>query len=113
MKSENRIVYTTNDGKTFFEESDAKRHEEQLNNTKAYLVRYAPDLNEKGCSTKEGYIICHANWSNELWVEDWLYQKFGNRVAFVQGVSPTSNWSFSKVPLEEVDNSKLLVKLVK
>lgn len=113
MKSETRMVYTTNDGKTFLDEGEAKRHEERLNKTRAYLVRYAPDLNEKGNTTKEGYILCTANWSHELWVEDWLYKKFGNRVAFVQGVSPTINWSFSKVDIEKVDNSKLLVKLDK
>lgn len=113
MKTETRTVYTTNDGRTFFEESEAKRHEERLNHTKAYLVRYAPDLNETGRLNEEGYIVCHARWSNELWVEDWLYRKFGNRVALVQGVSPTPNWTFTKVDMENVDNSKLLAKIEK
>lgn len=113
MRTESQLVYKTDDGKTFLDEKEAKKHENRLKHTRAYHVRYAPDLTEKGNTTEDGYIVCTAKWSNELWVEDWLYQKFGNRVAFVQGVSPTINWSFTKVDIKEVDDSKLLVQLDK
>ncbi|PLS19534.1 hypothetical protein CVD28_03710 [Bacillus sp. M6-12] len=111
MKAEKRTVFTTEDGKTFFDKQEAEKHEEQLKNQKAYRVRYCPDLNETGMLQKTGYIICHARWGNELWVEDWLYKKFGNRIDFVQGVSPTEKWRFEQIETDKVEADKILATL--
>jgi hypothetical protein len=111
VREENKVVYTTEDGKTFFDKKEAQRHEDTLKNTKAYQVRYCPDLNETGTLQKTGYIICNAQWGNDLWVEDWLYKKFGSRVAFVQGVAPTTNWTFQHIERNKVEAEKILATL--
>jgi hypothetical protein len=113
MKKVEMTVYITTDDKKFFTESEARRHEETIAKTKAYKVHYGPDLTETGMRLKEGYIVVQADWSHELWVEDWLYKKFGNRIAFVQGVAPTENWTFHKVDMNEVDHSKILATIRK
>jgi hypothetical protein len=113
MKQELKTVYITEDGKRFFSESEAKQHEQLMSNTKAYVVCYSPDLNETGNLGKIGYIICSAKWSNDLWVEDYLYNKFGSRIAFVQGVSPTQKWRFERVDISRVDESKILTRINK
>lgn len=113
MREEQKVVYTTDDGKTFFDKKEAEQYENQLKNKKAYRVHYQPDLNETGFRQKTGYIICYAQWGNELWVEDWLYKKFGNRIALVQGVSPTENWNFTKVDLDKVEADKILATIHK
>lgn len=113
MEKRTMTVFVTKDGKRFFTEEEAKIHEEILNNTKAYKVRFSPDLTETGRLYDVGYLIVQAGWSHSLWAEDWLYKKFGNRVAFVQGVAPTENWTFEEVELEEVEQGKLLDNLKK
>ncbi|GGN66434.1 hypothetical protein [Oceanobacillus indicireducens] len=113
MEKKEMTVYIAKDGKKFFSEEQAKRHEEMLSNTKAYKVFYSPDLTETGNLGKVGYLIVQANWSHDLWAEYWLYSKFGNRIDFVQGVAPTKNWTFQKVDLDEVDHGKLLASIKK
>ncbi|MBM7715366.1 hypothetical protein MXL46_11305 [Heyndrickxia sporothermodurans] len=108
MEKKEVTVFITKDGRKFFTEEEAKGHEERLSITKAYKVSYGPDLTETGRLSKIGYLIVEARWSNELWAEDWLYRKFGSRIVFVQGVSPTVNWSFQRIGLEEVNYSELL-----
>ena len=111
MKKEEMTVYIAKDGKKFFSEEEATKHEKILSNRKAYMVSYKPDLTETGKLLAVGYLIVQATWSNELWAEDWLYNKFGNRIAFVQGVAPTEKWTFQEVNLDEVEHSKLLATI--
>lgn len=111
MREEQRAVFITDDGKTFFDKKQAEHYEEQLKNKKAYKVQYAPDLNETGFLQKTGYILCYAQWGNDLWVEDWLYNNFGKRIEFVQGVSPTENWKFKRIDIEAIEADKILASL--
>jgi hypothetical protein len=113
VKAEQQTVYTTEDNKTFLIQAEAEAHELNIKNTRAYRISYAPDLNETGRLQKTGCIVCQAQWSHELWVEDWLFQKFGNRIAFVQGVAPTENWTFRKIELKEVKPTELLATIRK
>jgi hypothetical protein len=108
MKSEQMMVFTTTDGKRFFDEKEAQRHEESLQNTKYYKVRYNPDLNETGYFQKEGFIVCNARCGNELYVEDWLYKSYGSTVAYIQGSAPTKNWNYYEIERSKVDFSKII-----
>lgn len=113
MKKENTAVFITKDGKKFFNEQQAEQHEEALNNNRYYRVRYGPDLTETGNRLEVGYLIVKASWGHELWAEDWLYRKFGNRIAFVQGCAPTEKWTFGRVEMNQVDNEKILDSIIK
>lgn len=113
MKKVDVVAYVTEDGKKFFSEVEAKAYEERIKNIKFYEVKYSPDLNETGNLMKFGYVKVQARWARELWLEDWLYGKFGSRVAFVQGSAPTWNWSYREVSLREVEKDELLTHLVK
>src|SRR5690606_7187450 len=97
----------------FLDEQQAKIHADSLNNTRYYQVRYGPDLTETGNCLKVGYLTVKASWGHDLWAEDWLYNKFGNRIAFVQGVAPTEKWTFSRVELNRVDHEKILGSILK
>ncbi|GIN88674.1 hypothetical protein J6TS2_50600 [Heyndrickxia sporothermodurans] len=108
MKTEQATVFVTEDGKKFHDEAKAIAHEKSLNNTRYYKVRYGPDLNETGNRLKVGYLIVKASWGHNLWAEDWLFNNFGNRIAFVQGCAPTENWTFGRVEVSQVDYSNVL-----
>lgn len=93
MEKETKEVYVTKDGKVFLTEARARGHERFLSDTKYFQVHYDPDLNETGSSRKIGYVAVIANHSHELYALDYMYKKFGSQVAYVQGQSPTRNWT--------------------
>jgi hypothetical protein len=113
MRKEVTEIYITEDGKKFTDESEAKLHEKALGRRKAYRVDYCPDLNETGRTMKSGYLLVDASWGHDEWAEYFLYGKFGNRIALVQGSAPTVSWRFSKVEADEVDHNKIIGSVLK
>jgi hypothetical protein len=110
MKTEQLIVYVTGDGRKFFDENEAKIHDDKLHGTKYYRVYYNLNKNEE---QKIGYIICTATLKNELWVEGWLYEQFGNKVSLDGLIEPKLNWEFHEVEHYFIDESKLLTRIFK
>lgn len=60
MKKINKIVYEITDGLTFDNKDDAEKHEDKINNVRAFKVYFQPDLNEvEGGFQSSGYILVH------------------------------------------------------
>ena len=112
MREESVTIYVTKDGKKFIDKEQAERHEKLLENTRYFKVRYNPDLNETGQLMSVGYIKVQAPWGHNLWAEDWLYEQFGNRIAFIQGSAPTENWTYIEVDPEQVDYGKIIKSII-
>jgi hypothetical protein len=113
MRKEVTEIFVKDDGKKFTDENEAKLHEKVLGRRKFYRVNYCPDLNESGRTMKVGYLLVDASWGHNEWAEHFLYEKFGNRIALVQGSAPTLNWSFSKVNADQVDENKIIGRVLK
>jgi hypothetical protein len=113
MKKQTAEIYITDDGKKFTDESEAKRHEMALSRMRFYRVKYCPDLNETGHCMKQGFLLVDASWGHDEWAEHFLYEKFGNKIALVQGSAPTLNWHFQKVSADEVDHTKVIGRVSK
>lgn len=68
--------------------------------TLLFEVKYQPDLSEGKGLTKSGYVEVNASRAHKMFVEDWCYKKFGNRVAFAMGAYTSSaimdNWVVSR-----------------
>lgn len=71
-----------------------------------YCVSHSPDCTETGLPTKRHYVRC--NWTGHpaqeslmLVLEGWCEQRFGSRVAYVQGVAPTPGWSIREIDEEQ------------
>lgn len=110
------ISYQTVDGKLFTNKEEAEKHEKIVNNRKVYRINYCPDLTEGRGLQKSGYIVVEGDKSAylaDLLVENWCYVKWGNKVAFAQGVCPTPNWKFTNVenPIPKIQPDKILAVL--
>lgn len=110
MRREELTVYIANDGKRFFSEAEAIKHEEVMSQTKAYMVFHSPDLST-GDFIKGGFAIVQSSGDNELWLEDWLYKKFGSRVAFIKGRKPTENWAYEEIDISDVNERRIIADI--
>ena len=75
--------YKSIDGKIFEKEDDVLKHEENLNNIKVFAI-YA-NSNSVPSIAQEfiGYIVVAAKAKHELFLEEWLYEKYGKRIGYV------------------------------
>lgn len=104
MREETKTVYYADDGKVFESKTACEVYEADLlkraQQTSYWVVYYNSDLTEgRGyCSLVyiEAYIPAPYPFPQE-WVEDWCYRTFGRKLAFVQGVSPMSAWTLSRI----------------
>lgn len=107
--------YQTTDGKLFTSLTEATKHEAILDSRKVYRIDYAPDLTEGRGLQKFGFIVVEGDkslWTANLFVENWCFVKWGNRVAFVQGTCPTENWQITKLgTVPEIHTDKILATL--
>jgi hypothetical protein len=67
-----------------------------------YRVSHSADTTETGCFQRRTYVQCewgghNAHRNVELVLSGWCEERFGSRVAFVQGVAPVAGWSFQEI----------------
>lgn len=103
------VTYKTIDGKLFDNEEDALKHEKAYQNIKAFKIFAYPDLTEgRNGPTFQGYLLVHAKSDHSLFVEDWCYRKYHNKVSFVMGAFSSAaireNWYYLPCKLSEVDD---------
>lgn len=114
MKEITHTMYQTDDGEMFKTVEEATAHEakiqERLKHTSYWRLAHGPDLTEgRGlCSVTyiQAYIPVKYPLAEE-WVLDYVIRKYGRKVAFVQGVSPTPNWDLHRIESREELISKI------
>lgn len=112
-----KIIYTTSDGKTFEDKNEAEKHEKKLQaeRIKIYRVRYHPDLNEGRGYNNIGYVYIHANSHHELFLQNYLCETFGNPISFVMGVLGSNaimeSYTYSVCSEKEVKPDKILARI--
>lgn len=113
VREETRKVYIASDGKEFLDKNSAMLYEEELENTKIYLVRCNPDLTERGTLGKEYYISVrpYHGYGHDLMVEDYMYRKYGSRAAYVQGSLRTLNWDYKRVERKDLKVGTVVIKI--
>lgn len=116
MKEVIRIVYETVDGKVFYNKEEAEKHEEKINDVKAFRVYAHPDLTEgRSGASFQGYLLVHVRNAHEMFAEEWCYRKYGNKVTFVQGVYGSNaimtSWRLSPCSVFNVEDSKIIGRL--
>ncbi len=112
------ITYKTIDGKLFDVKEDAEKHEKTLTKVKAYKIYAYPDLTEGRHGAKfQGYLLVHADNNQDLFVEDWCYRKYKNKIGFIMGAYGSNaimeTWLYHEVPLASVNlnENKILDKI--
>jgi hypothetical protein len=111
MKELTRTVFEAEDGSIHATRADCEAREavlrERAQRTTYWRVTHNPDLTEGrghyGCDFLE--VFGPQRWNAQDLVTDFCFQRFGRKTAFVQGVSPITSWSISK--LEEEDFHRL------
>jgi hypothetical protein len=82
-----------------------------MNNVKYWVIHHDADLTETGCSMCRTYV--KSNWvgfpaqrtlEQEI-LEDFCYKRFGNKVAYVQGVAATLSWRVDEIVKEVYDKA--------
>jgi hypothetical protein len=83
----------------------------QHKNVKYWVIHHDADLTETGCSMCRTYV--KSNWvgfpaqrtlEQEI-LEDFCYKRFGNKVAYVQGVAATLSWRVDEIVKEVYDKA--------
>lgn len=116
MEEIKSITYKTIDGLVFEDRDKAEIHEKSLGNVKAFKIYAFPDLNEGKYSYQfQGYLLVNAEAHHNLFVEDWCYKNYKNRVDFVMGTYGSNaiieKWNFISCDLGDVKPDDVLDKL--
>lgn len=113
LKTKVTEVHITSDGKEFLNKDEALSHQKALNGMKYYKVYYHPDLTETGRLMKEMYVSVkpYHNMGHDLMLEDYLYKKLGSRAAYVQGVSRTQNWAYTKIDVKDIPGDETFINI--
>lgn len=115
MKEIQSTIYVTNDGKEFANKQDALKHEDRLENVRAFVVRYNPDLTEGRGFQKSGIVWVHAKGSHHQFVEHWCYEKYGNKYAFCMGVYGSNaislNWNIHKANEHDLNEYEVIHRI--
>lgn len=103
MKAEDKTikVYIADDGKEFASESECKIYEEKtlkiLSNIKYYQSLNCPDLTEGRGYVNIDYIaVYNSNYVHFHLALQYLINKYGPTIEYVQGVAPMPNWHIPK-----------------
>jgi|SRR5476651_1387271 len=107
MKIDTRVQYVANDGTAFNREDDCLAYEEevaeQAKNTTYWYVVFNPDLTEgRGYYGYAAFKLMTAYMAKEF-MEDFCFDNYGRKVAFVQGASAMTSWHLSKIEKEVFD----------
>lgn len=106
MEEKKSTVYVALDGKEFTNKKDAESYEEYLKHIKYYEVYEGADLTEgRNWYRNTLHITVTALNSHDLFLENYLYETYGNRIAFVQGFKGSNaiveNWLYTEITREE------------
>ena len=118
IQKETRTYYKTDDGHTFESLNDAEFHVAFKKDDVVLFELYAkPDLGEgRHGAKKRGYIFVHAKDKHKLFAEEFMYEKYGNKIDFVQGTYGSNAiieaWKIkqvdkNKVELNDIDNATI------
>ena len=100
------------DGKEFNTPAECEKYEEEISKFGKYWVVYHnADTTETGLCQNRTYIktiwegFPAQQGENETQIlEDFCYDKFGKRTAWVQGVAPCENWILHQINQHEFEN---------
>lgn len=110
-----KTLYQTDDGKIFESKLEAETHEGKFKNVKAFKITYNYDWNEGRGYHSNGYVLVHTKNHHKMFVEDWCFRKFGNRIGFVMGAYGSNavayKWLIESCELQDVEEDKILAKL--
>lgn len=94
-------AYETSDGKQFATFEEAQEHQDWLDFSKVFFVQHDFDLTEGRGYYKKGLVVVTAKQGHEEIVEDYCYNKFGQRIGYVMGVvsrnSEVNLWTYHEV----------------
>ena len=103
-------LFLASDGREFLTEAESKHYEEnvlkRLKNIKYFSITYNPDTTEGRGYYSRIFVAIEASYSHDLIAELFCEQCIGSRVAWVMGVSMMTNWTISKITLEDFNNYK-------
>ena len=79
--------------------------------TKFYCISHNADTTETGLPMNRTYVRCgwggHETQRNiPLVLEGWCEERFGSRVAYVQGVAPVPNWDIHEIDEDRWQEAK-------
>lgn len=116
MEEIKTITYRTLDGKIFEDKDKATIHEKSLGNVKAYKIYAYPDLTEGKHSYQfQGYLLVNAETHHDMFVEDWCYRNYKNRIDFIMGAYGSNaimeKWNYLECQLNVVKGDNVLDKL--
>lgn len=109
-------VYKAEDGSEFATQKKCEEYERKTNGKiKYWVVFHNADCTETGVFQNKTYIktiwegFPAQQGNNELEIlEDYCYNKFGKRTAWVQGVAPCENWKIREIKKEVFDKPETM-----
>lgn len=101
MRKMKTFVYVADDGTPFNKEDDCVKYEAELEKERRlltyWIVYHTPDLTE-GRGLQECTLIeCRCDSCAKEFMLDFCYEKFGQQIAMVQGVSPMPSWTLTEI----------------
>ena len=99
MEEKTSIVYVAFDGKEFTKKQECESYEKEIKSMQLWRVIHSPD-----CTEGRGYYGCtYLNTKNasKEEVEDFCFEEFGKKSAYVMGVSFVRNWILTLVEDKE------------
>jgi hypothetical protein len=107
MKVATGIQYIADDGTVFNDEAACLTYEieaaETAKNTTYWYVTFNPDLTEGRGYYGYAAFQLRASYMAKEFMEDFCFERYGRRVAFVQGASPMPNWYLTKIEKDVFD----------
>lgn len=97
-------VYISEDGKEFMDQAQCEAHERKIQmvmNFKYFAFTAKPDLTEGKGYYKHGVIVVNRPWIEPETAEQYMYDTFGRKIAYVQGASPMTSWYISPITYEQ------------
>jgi DNA-directed RNA polymerase subunit RPC12/RpoP len=119
MKTKQIIAYNyiADDGQEFLTEEDCLKYEATQKNVLAFKVHHNVDLTESGRLDSCSFILvnCPDPYYAQKFVRHYCFKKFGNEIAFVQGVyggnAICDAWVIKSCLLSAVEPEKILAKI--
>lgn len=99
MKEKKTTVYVAFDDKKFTDKLECQAYEKELKSMQLWRVIHNPD-----CTEGRGYYGCtylHTKGANIEEVEDFCFEHFGSKSAYVMGVSFIPSWRLTLVEDKE------------